>query len=84
MPHVDNVLGYNIFFWSKEKGEPPHVHICKGKPHSGATKIWIDYDEPRLEHNRSQIPSKDLKRLLQWVALNREMLITMWHDHFDM
>ncbi|WP_369697047.1 DUF4160 domain-containing protein [Phascolarctobacterium succinatutens] len=22
-------MGYVFFFWSREDGEPPHVHVCK-------------------------------------------------------
>lgn len=25
-------MGYVFFFWSREDGEPPHVHVCKGAP----------------------------------------------------
>ncbi|MBR1760851.1 MAG: DUF4160 domain-containing protein [Schwartzia sp.] len=31
-----------FFFWSRENNEPVHVHVCKGKPHKDATKIWME------------------------------------------
>ena len=34
------LFGYRIFFWSRETGEPVHVHVCKGSPTENATKIW--------------------------------------------
>lgn len=34
-------LGYSFFFWSREDGEPPHIHVCKGKPKENAAKFWI-------------------------------------------
>ncbi|MCR5030480.1 MAG: DUF4160 domain-containing protein, partial [Selenomonadaceae bacterium] len=27
LPQVCKILGYLIFFWSREDSEPPHVHV---------------------------------------------------------
>ena len=35
------LLGYTIYFWSGDAGEPVHVHVCKGRPTENATKIWV-------------------------------------------
>lgn len=82
MPQVFRLFGYVIFFWSNENGEPPHVHVSKGSPQKGATKIWME-KVPRLAHNNSHIPSKDLNRIMQWLAANRDMVIAEWYDHFE-
>lgn len=82
MPQVCKILGYLIFFWSRKESEPPHVHICKGKPHKDATKIWIE-ELPRLEHNKSEIPAHDLNRIMQWLTINRDFVIAKWNEHFD-
>ena len=82
MPQVCKILGYLIFFWSREENEPPHVHICKGKPHKDATKIWME-ELPRLEHNKSEIPAHDLNRIMQWLTINRDFVIAKWNEHFD-
>lgn len=55
-------LGYSFFFWSNENAEPPHIHVCKGHPTENATKFWITKGGIQLEHNKSQIPTKDLKK----------------------
>ena len=32
MPKVlQDFLGYAIYFWVNEQGEPPHVHVSKGR-----------------------------------------------------
>ena len=41
-------LGYKFFFWSNENAEPPHVHVCRGKQTSNATKFWITADGIKL------------------------------------
>jgi len=30
--------GYRVFFWSGDRGEPPHVPIKKGR---GEAKVWL-------------------------------------------
>lgn len=81
MPQISKLFGYLIFFCSNENNESIHVHVCKGTPHEDATKIWIG-DEPRLEHNKSRIPDKDLNRILKWLAANKNFVERKWTEHF--
>ena len=83
MQQVFVILGYIVYFWSNENDEPIHVHVCKGSPQKDATKVWITEDGPVLEHNKSKIPKKDLKRILAWIAMNDELIIKKWQFHFS-
>ena len=83
MPQVFVILGYIVYFWSNENDEPIHVHVCKGSPQKDATKVWITQDGPVLEHNKSKIPKKDLKRMLAWIAMNDELIIKKWQFNFS-
>ena len=83
MPQVFVILGYIVYFWSNENDEPINVHVCKGSPQKDATKVWITEDGPVLEHNKSKIPKKDLKRILAWIAMNDELIIKKWQFHFS-
>ena len=83
MPQVFVILGYIVYFWSNENDEPIYVHVCKGSPQKDATKVWITEDGPVLEHNKSKIPKKDLKRILAWIAMNDELIIKKWQFHFS-
>ena len=83
MPQVFVILGYIVYLWSNENDEPIHVHVCKGSPQKDATKVWITEDGPVLEHNKSKIPKKDLKRILAWIAMNDELIIKKWQFHFS-
>ena len=82
MPQLLRIGPYSIYFWSNENDEPIHVHVCKGSPKKDATKVWITEDGPVLEHNKSKIPKKDLKRILAWIAMNDELIIKKWQFHF--
>ena len=83
MPTLFEIYGYRVFFWSNETGEPVHVHVCKGKPTANATKIWLPPESnPILANNNSNIPDKELKRILKMIALNRDSIIAHWYDYF--
>lgn len=76
-------LGYKFFFWSNENAEPPHVHVCKGKQTSNATKFWITGDGIKLDHNKSQIPQNDLKKIARYILENRAEILAAWFDYFN-
>ncbi len=77
-------LGYTIYFWVNEGTplEPVHVHVAKGQPTSNATKIWLTQDGVRVEHNNSDIPSKDLRNLLEFINENKLTIIGRWLNRF--
>lgn len=77
-------LGYQIYFCSNEQGEPIHVHISKGSPTENATKFWITRDGIELVHNKSQIPSKELKKIQKYLWANRNAIIAKWYQYFGM
>ena len=83
MPQVVRFLGYIIYYWAHEENEPIHVHVCKGDPTPNATKIWIQEDGPHIAHNRSRIPTKDMKLILSWLSVNKELVIEKWHVFFE-
>ena len=83
MPKLFTLLGYVIFFWSHENGEPIHVHIAKGNPHPNATKIWLTRDgECIVENNNDRIPQTDMKKLLVVISAQFFMICSAWKKHF--
>ena len=80
---VLDFLGYKFFFWSNENAEPPHVHVCRGKQTSNATKFWITADGIKLDHNKSQIPQNDLKKIARYILENRADILAAWFDYFN-
>lgn len=75
-------LGYTIFFWSNEE-DRPHVHVCKGRPVHGATKFWVSPAGVLLDHNGSDIPAKDLRKIEAYLVANREQVLMTWMEHFE-
>ena len=75
------LLGYTIYFWSGDAGEPVHVHVCQGRPTENATKIWVG-ERVILEHNKSKIPDADLLKILRFVSQNKKRIIEHWNKPF--
>ena len=77
-------LGYVIYFQINEGAplEPIHVHVAKGKPTQNDTKIWLTKEGIKLDHNNSNIPSKDLKALLEFISENQSTIIRVWLNRF--
>lgn len=85
MPKIMEILGYFIYFWSNEgqPSEPIHVHISK-TPNKNGTKVWIKSNGTvQLEHNKSQIPPKELKRILKTLADYHDVVIHEWKNFFQ-
>ena len=76
-------MGYSFFFWSREDGEPIHIHVAKGAPSKNCAKFWISPDGISLAHNKAQIPIGDLKKIRNYIAVNRNDIIAAWYEHFS-
>ena len=69
LPNLFTVSGYLVYFWANEGNEPIHVHISKGHPYSGSTKVWLTRDGGCiLASNGSKIPNKELNELMDFIA----------------
>lgn len=83
MPSIFKILGYLIYFWSNENGEPIHVHISRGSQSSNATKVWItQMGDAVLCHNKSKIPAAELNKLLRLISNDSEHIVKEWIKRF--
>ena len=85
MPQVFKIGGYVVYFWVNENNplEPVHVHVCKGVPSPTATKIWITRNgKCLLCHNKSKIPSKQLRFIMQTVEARSKDIFDLWYATF--
>ena len=85
MPQIFKFGGYIIFFWSNENRptEPVHVHIAEHNPRANSTKIWITKRGKALVcNNNSQIPVRDLRKLLAFIEANSNEIMQRWYDYF--
>ena len=83
MPSLFTVSGYKVYFWSNEFGEPIQVHISKGKPSQNATKVWLTRSGGCiLANNGSQIPTKELNELMEFISAQFFLICTEWKRFF--
>ena len=68
--------GYRFFFWSGDRGEPPHVHV---KRDAGEAKVWLD---PVALQNAVDIKDHEIRAILRKVREQRAAFLKAWYDHF--
>lgn len=76
MPTVLRWQGYKFLFYSLDEGEPPHVHVTKGR---GQAKFWLS--DGALVRSRG-FARHELLRIQKKIEDERETLLRAWHDHF--
>jgi len=75
MPTILRLLGFRLFFYSLEPGEPPHVHVAHG---SKAAKYWLD----PVELARSDgFRAHELNRVRALVIEHRDTFRRQWDEH---
>lgn len=79
MPKVFSWNGFRFHFYSEEGDprEPVHIHIRKGRDNA---KFWLR-PEVVLAYNRG-FPPHVLTRLMEVVEERREIIESIWNDHF--
>ncbi len=76
MPTVLREGPYQLFFFSNEGDEPPHVYVRAG---SSVAKFWL---EPVcLERNR-RFAAHELTQVQSMVEEHRSELLRAWNDYF--
>lgn len=84
MPKVLQFGPYVLFFWVGEDGEPVHIYVAFKRPTENATKIWLTASGGCiLAHNKSGIPEKDLRNILELISLNHGLICEKWRETFQ-
>jgi hypothetical protein len=76
VPTVFVIGPYRFFFYSADRGEPPHVHIERD---DDVAKIWLhDLSFAR----QSGFSTRELKQMLDIARDRREELLEAWNAYF--
>jgi hypothetical protein len=76
MPTIHRERGYRLSFYSKEEGEPPHVHVFHG---DGEAKVWLE--SVALASSRG-FSLKQIRDSIAIVRATRDYLLEQWHGYF--
>ena len=85
MPTILRFGRYVVYFWSNENNprEFIHVHISVQRPGSNATKLWITSNgKAEVYNNNSNIPAKDLQKIINAIENNISIIENAWLDRF--
>ena len=77
MPTVLKVRGYRFFFFSSEKGKPPHVHVEKNE---ASAKIWLN---PVILQKSTGFKPHEINAILKFTQQNAAKLEETRHEYFN-
>jgi hypothetical protein len=76
MPTVLRIGPYRFFFFSRETGEPAHIHIEAGEKEA---KVWLTPVHLAMTYG---FKAHDLTELLALVKEHRVTLLEAWDEFF--
>jgi Domain of unknown function (DUF4160) len=75
VPTVLRIGPYRFFFYSNERGEPPHIHVSRGNQ---LAKFWL---EPVSVVRSRRFAAHELNIIRQHIEANLEPICEAWHEH---
>ena len=75
-PTILRVGPYRLFFFSSDRGEPPHVHVSRERK---VAKIWLS--PVHMEYNYG-FGANELRRIAALVRRHEVDLLEAWDDYF--
>ena len=75
MPTILRIGPYRFYFYSNEKGEPPHIHVQRER---FLAKFWLT---PFALASSRRFASHELRVIQEHVEANREIFLEAWNEH---
>lgn len=75
MPTVLRIGPYRFFFYSNEKGEPPHIHVQRER---FLAKFWLN---PVALAGSKRFASHELRTIQKHVEENRKKFLEAWNEY---
>lgn len=76
MPTVLKEGSYRFFFYSRDRDEPPHVHV---QEEPNIAKVWLD---PVRLDRIGKFDARELRRIIEMVTQHQAVLMEAWNEHF--
>jgi len=77
MPIILRIGSFRFFFYSNENAEPAHIHIQR---ENKLAKFWL---KPVALASSTRFSPKELRKIQQLVAENKEALLEAWNEYFS-
>lgn len=75
MPTILRSGPYRFYFYSNEKGEPPHIHVQRER---FLAKFWLT---PIALAGSKRFASHELRVIQEHVEENRKIFLEAWNEH---
>lgn len=75
MPTILKTGAYRFYFYSNEKGEPPHIHVQRD---NFLAKFWLN---PIVLASSKYFSSHELRMLSKYVEENQKLFREAWNEH---
>jgi hypothetical protein len=76
MPTIARIGPYRRYFYSHDRGEPPHVHVDRD---DRTAKVWLD--PVALAYNFG-FPAKKLRDVRRMVTEHAVQWLEIWNEYF--
>ena len=76
MPTLLRIEGFRFYFFSNERGEPPHVHVRRGE---GTAKLWL---QPVRLASSNDFSRLELRRIRELTFEHQVLLVERWNEYF--
>ena len=76
MPKIRQEGPFSFFFYSLERGEPPHVHISRDR---STAKVWLD---PIALARSKRFGAPELAAIMKIVRERWTEFLDAWHGYF--
>ena len=76
MPVVLRWMGHRFLFYSKEIGEPPHIHVLKDRKQ---LKVWLH--DLQVSRNVG-FAAHEVNAIVNVAGENRRAFLEAWNDYF--
>ena len=77
MPTILKIGPYRFFFYSNERGEPPHIHVQRER---FLAKFWLN---PVALAGSKRFASHELRTIQKHVDENRGIFLEAWNEHIS-
>jgi len=75
MPAILRKGPYRFYFYSNEKGEPPHIHV---QTQRSPAKFWV---QPVVLASSKRFPSHELRAIRNMAEDHQNELLEAWDKH---
>lgn len=70
---------FTVYFWSREDGEPIHLHVSEGVPSPHAAKFRVLEDAGvKAAGNLGGLSPKDVSRIQKAIMANHSLIVRQW------